>query len=114
MRVLVTRPVGQAKELANRLNTIGAEAVLMPTIEIQTVADTTLLDRALSRLHCYDWLVLTSTNGVRSVFERLAALEIKTLPETLRVAAVGPKTALKLEEKGLSIDFIPEDSIPRD
>lgn len=108
MRILITRPREQAEELAKGLSSIGAEAIYLPTIEIQPVTDTTILDRALSRLQCYDWLVLTSTNGVEAVFERMAALGVTARPENLHVAAVGPKTASKLEQKGLSVDFIPQ------
>lgn len=109
MRILITRPREQAEELANGLNAIGAKAIFLPTIEIQPVADTTILDRALSKLHCYDWLVLTSVNGVKATLERLAALGTNTFPEKLRVAAVGPKTASKLADKGIPVDFIPEE-----
>ena len=74
MRVLITRPHEQAGEFAESLRTIGAEPVFLPTIKISPIADTTILDRCLSRLHCYDWLILTSANAVEVVFERLAGL----------------------------------------
>lgn len=106
MRVLITRPGNQADAFAEKLSSIGAEPILMPTIEINPVADTTILDRALSRLNCYDWMVLTSTNGVEAVSGRLAALGV-TLPGSLRVAAVGPRTAALLEERGFTVDFMP-------
>jgi len=108
MRVLITRPSHQVNDFAKRLDAIGAEALFLPTIEIKPVADTTILDRALSRLHCYDWLVLTSANAVEVVLERLADLGVRSLPENLRVAAVGPKTASKLKDQGISIDFVPQ------
>jgi hypothetical protein len=34
------------------------------------------LERALSEIERYDWLVLTSANGVRSVSQRLEGLEL--------------------------------------
>jgi len=108
MRVLITRPRHQADEFAKRLDAIGAEALFLPTIEIKPIADTTILDRALSRLHCYDWLVLTSANAVWVILERLAVLGVSSLPGNLRVAAVGPKTASKLKDQGISIDFMPQ------
>lgn len=108
MRVLVTRPRKDADEFAAALQDIGAEAVFFPTIAIRPIADTTLLDRALSRLNCYDWLVLTSANAVDVVLERLADLDIHALPQNIRVAAVGPKTAARLIAANIQPEFVPE------
>jgi uroporphyrinogen-III synthase len=108
MRVLVTRPRKDADEFAAALQAIGAEAVFFPTIAIQPIVDTTLLDRALSRLNCYDWLVFTSANAVDVVLERLADLDIPAIPHNLRVAAVGPKTAARLMAANIHPEFVPE------
>jgi uroporphyrinogen-III synthase len=111
MRVLVTRPKKDAAEFAAALQAIGAESVFFPTIAIQPVADTILLDRALSRLDCYDWLVFTSANAVEVVLKRFAALHIQAIPPDLRIAAVGPKTAARLEAANFSPHFIPNQYI---
>src|SRR3989304_2484148 len=62
MRVLITRPRKEATEFAQALGEIGAEAIFFPTITICPVKDTSVLDRAISHLREYDWLVLTSAN----------------------------------------------------
>ena len=107
MRVLITRPRPNAPEFASALRKIGAEAVLLPCIAIEPVSETGLLDRALSRLDCYDWLVFTSANAVEVVSERLDALGLELTPGNPRLAAVGPKTAASLQDHGLSPDFVP-------
>ena len=109
MRVLVTRPHPKDSEFAAALQTIGAEAVCLPCIEIEPIADTTLLDRALSLLDCYDWLVFTSINAVEVVWERLVALGVEHSPGKPRLAAVGPRTAASLRERGLQLDFVPDE-----
>ncbi|MGD9092258.1 MAG: uroporphyrinogen-III synthase [Anaerolineales bacterium] len=111
MRVLITRPREQAGEFAESLRTIGAEVVFLPTIKISPITDTTILDRSLSRLDCYDWLILTSANAVNVVLERLFALNMTAPPENLRIAVIGPKTAAKLQDGGITPDFIPEEYI---
>jgi len=111
MRVLITRPKAQATDFGNQLRQIGAEVVFFPTIEIKPVDDPTCLDRALSQLESYDWLVLTSANATAVVLERMSDLEINELPPKLCVAAIGPKTAARLKERGLSPDFIPDQYI---
>ncbi|MBL7162504.1 MAG: hydroxymethylbilane synthase [Anaerolineales bacterium] len=111
MRVLITRPREQASEFAEELQNLGAQVVFLPTIEIKPIADTAPLDEALSRLDCYDWLILTSGNAVDVVLGRLTALGVGAPPQTLRVAAVGPKTAAKLEEGGFPVDFVPDEYV---
>ena len=111
MRVLITRPKAQAAAFADELRQIGAEAIFFPTIEIKPVDDPICLDRALSQLECYDWMVLTSANAASVVVERMADLGIGTLPEKLSVAAIGPITAARLKESSISPDFVPDQHI---
>lgn len=111
MRVLITRPRKDAPEFAAALERIGAHAYFLPTIEIRPVADTSRLDQALTRLECYDWLVLTSANAVNAFAERKAALGIEHMPDNVRVAAVGPKTAARLVREGITPDFVPQEYV---
>lgn len=100
LRVVVTRPSGQADSFARRLRDLGAEPVTCPTIRIVPPSEPEPLRRAARRLGAYDWAVFTSVNGV----ERLAdALEREgraaRLPDGLRVAAIGPSTAARARER---------------
>jgi uroporphyrinogen-III synthase len=110
-RILITRPRRQAQEFAAALRTAGAEPVFFPTIEIRPLEDPSALDRALLQLSCYAWVVLTSVNGVTSVWERLAALGLPGLPHGVRVAAIGPKTAAALQARGVQPDFVPDEYV---
>jgi len=64
MRVLITRPRKEADEFAHLLGELGAEAIFFPTIAICPVKDTSALDRAISHLQDYDWLILTSAKNL--------------------------------------------------
>jgi uroporphyrinogen III methyltransferase/synthase len=99
-RVVVTRPRQQAGELAAALEDAGAEVVLFPTIAIVPAPDPIALDRAVAAAGTYDWIVFTSTNGVRVFFDRLAALgrDVRELAGA-RIAAIGPETAAELERR---------------
>ena len=110
-RIVVTRPRAQADPFATAFETAGAVPILFPVIEIGPISDTTALDRALQKLHCYDWLVLTSVNGVQVVWERFSALGLEAVPQDTHVAAIGPKTAAALEERGVPPDFIPSEYV---
>jgi len=108
LRVLVTRPEGQAEDFVERLRDLGAEPVVCATIRIVPPADWALLDRALQKLADYDWVIFTSVNGVRSVCERLAALDLPvTILAGARLAAIGPATRQALAEQGLAVALMP-------
>src|SRR6185437_3145162 len=68
-RIVVTRDRRQAPELADPLEALGAEALLLPMIEIREAANRAPLDHAVACLNSYDWLIFTSVNGVRSFTE---------------------------------------------
>ncbi len=105
-RILVTRPRRQADGLLDGLRVAGFEPVCFPVIEIRPVEDNSALDEALRHLDRYEWIVFTSVNGVEVVFDRLA--EGAKLP---RVAAIGPKTAEALRERGVTPEFTPEEYV---
>lgn len=109
-RAVITRPPQQAEALAGLLRKNQFEPVFFPVIEI-AAADPQPLDEALQNLASFDWLVLTSANGVRAVWERLEALQISTLPANLRIAVIGPKTAQTLRGMGVQPDFIPDEYV---
>ncbi len=111
LRIVITRPQAQAAGFAERLEELGAIPIVFPVIRIAPVQVTHALDRSLRQLDRYHWLVLTSVNGVRITWDRLGELGIHSLPESLRVAAIGPKTAAALESVGVHPDFVPEEYV---
>jgi uroporphyrinogen-III synthase len=104
--LLVTRPAGQAPELVALLAEHGINAISVPTVEIAPAAPGGALDDAIRSLDGAAWLAITSVNGASALLERLAALD-RSLPEGVRVAAVGPATAAALEAGGVRVDHVP-------
>ena len=111
--VLITRAREQADALARRVREIGMIPVIYPTIRIAPPEDVTVLDAALTRLleGAYDWLVLTSVNGVRYVWERLQALGAGGIPEGVKVAVIGPATAQALRDHGVRPALVPDEFV---
>lgn len=97
-RIVVTRP--EAKTLASELERLGAEVTLVPLIEIRDAEDRGALADAIASFSTYDWIVLTSVNGVAAVREGLEGLAGP------RVAAVGPVTAAAIRERGIEPAFV--------
>jgi uroporphyrinogen III methyltransferase/synthase len=106
--IIVTRSAGQSGEFSNLLASSGAKVIEMPTLEIGPPSSWEALDRAIAQLSTFNWLILTSTNGVDYFFERLSAQgkDFRSLAG-LKIAVVGKKTAVSLQERGCQPDFIP-------
>jgi uroporphyrinogen-III synthase len=111
LTVLVPRARDQAGDFSALLRARGAEPLEVPTIEIRPVASTAELDRAVGDLAAgrFDWVVLTSVNGVAAVRARAEALgHGPAAVTTAKVAAVGPATEAALRLWGLEPDLVPE------
>jgi uroporphyrinogen-III synthase len=98
-RIVVTRP--EAKPLAEELERLGAEVTIVPLIEIRPAEDRQTLEETIGRMGDYDWVVLTSVNGVAAVGPGLVRLGDST-----QVAAVGPLTADAIRERGVEPAFV--------
>jgi uroporphyrinogen-III synthase len=94
VRVVVTRPAGQAAELARRIEGLGHEVVREPLIEIEGVGPDVI------DVEGYDWVVVTSPNGAEELAGRM-----RGRPE--RIAAIGPGTAAALRSHALEPALVP-------
>jgi uroporphyrinogen-III synthase len=103
-RIVVTRPREHADALASELRHLGADALVMPLLQIEPMqdADASVLDSVLTDVAAYDWIVFTSANGVAAVQEHLAGRLAGT-----RIAAVGPATAAAVRALGVEPAFVP-------
>jgi uroporphyrinogen III methyltransferase/synthase len=108
VRILVTRAQHQNRELADRLAELGANVSFQAAITIDEPEDWEPVDRALDGLSGYDWLVFSSSNGVRSVLGRLLATgrDLRVLGG-VKLAAIGPGTSRTLSEYHLRADVQP-------
>ena len=74
--MLVGRARHQASALSAGLRGMGADVLEIPFIEIRKPRSYKALDLALKNLAEYDWLILTSVNGVDALWERLRKLHV--------------------------------------
>ena len=107
-RIVVTRAREQASDFVARLSELGAECIEFPTIEVIPPPSWKELDQAIGNLETYQWVVFTSVNGVKRFFDRLehSGQDARSL-KGIRIAAIGPKTADALREKGVKPDLVP-------
>ncbi len=112
VRILVGRARHQAGALSAELRKLGATVMEIPFIEIRNPRSFGPLDSALKNLKNYDWLVLTSANGVEAMWERISKLRLsQRLPDGLLVAAIGPATKKAVEKHGTGVDVVPKEYV---
>ena len=109
-RIVVTRAPHQASSLATALAELGADVLLQPAIEISPPADWEPIDRALAELDRYDWLVFSSSNGVRAFLDRLLEKRDLRALGHIKLAAIGPGTAEELARYHLRADLLPTEN----
>ena len=94
VRVILTRPAGQAEPLAARLREQGHQVVLCPLVAIQPLGPEAV------DVADYDWVIVTSANGA-------AELAVRRRGALPKVAAIGPGTASALRKRGIEPDLVP-------
>ncbi|MDD2929085.1 MAG: uroporphyrinogen-III synthase [Sideroxydans sp.] len=94
LNIVVTRPRDQAEGLAASLQTLGANPVMLPLLEVAPAADQAALQAFVRHAAACQLLIFISPNAVRY---GMAALQ--HVPEQVRVAAVGLGTARALHEQ---------------
>jgi uroporphyrinogen III methyltransferase/synthase len=108
LRIGITRAEDQSETEIQQAIRLGAQPVLLPTIEISKPADQAPVDQAISRLEHYQWLVFTSANGVRYFMDRLWELGFDSRQLAhLKIATIGPSTAEALLAYRLRADLTP-------
>jgi uroporphyrinogen-III synthase len=111
-RVLVSRAKKQAGALSSTLKELGCQVIEIPFIEIRKPSSFAALDIVLHNLANYDWLILTSVNGVEALFERMTKyrLDNRALAH-LKIAAIGPATKKAIEKHGLKVTVTPKEYV---
>ncbi|HET6276170.1 MAG TPA: uroporphyrinogen-III C-methyltransferase [Candidatus Cybelea sp.] len=108
-RVAITRAGEQSESFARALLERGAEPVIASTIAVVAPDDPDIAEKAIEVLPSFAWLIFTSRNGVDAFFARLAArnLDARVLGH-MKVAAIGERSAERLQTYGVVADVVPE------
>jgi uroporphyrinogen-III synthase len=102
-----TRPAGRSGEMKNLFESAGAELLEMPLIKIEPLSISAEEKKLVKNIKQFDWLILTSANGVHYFFETFNKIsEKQKLPAHLKIAVIGNKTQKKLKEYGYSSNFV--------
>src|SRR5262249_27934169 len=111
-RILVGRARHQASTLSAGLRSLGARVIEIPFIEVRRPQSFQPLDDALKNLRSYDWLILTSVNGVHAMGERRRKFRLTRKHfKHLQIAAIGPATKAALLKSGLKVTMVPQEYV---
>lgn len=109
VRIVVTRAEGDASELVQRLETLGATCIEFPAIAVTPRRLPPKIEANLTRqLAAYDWVIFTSAHGVKALTALLArqGKDARAFGPA-KVCAIGPKTTQALERIGVTPDLVP-------
>lgn len=107
--IAVTRAEQQLGSARQLFEAAGAQVVDLPALVVGPPDDWGPLDEALADLEHFHWLIFSSANGVEALQSRLRRRggDLARPPRGLRIAAVGRRTAERLQELGVGVDFVP-------
>ena len=108
-KVIITRAQEQTSEAHKIFRNYGAEVFDLPSLVIGPPDHWDPLDEVLQEIDTFDWIIFSSANGVRKVEERMKQIDLSLskVSETIRIAAVGKKTASLLTDMNVKISFVP-------
>jgi uroporphyrinogen III methyltransferase/synthase len=109
-RIVITRSAAQSEVLARELSARGAIPVMLPLVSFADPEDFAPLDRAITEIRRFDWMIVTSAQAVRAVVKRSEDLKrsLIHLRSKLRIASVGPVSAEAARQAGLPVEYVAE------
>ncbi|MDP3003783.1 MAG: uroporphyrinogen-III synthase [Bacteroidales bacterium] len=93
-------------EIRNIFEPLGATVVDFPMTEFMAVDQTPAIQSAICQIEKFNWIIFTSANGVKHFYRLLNEIgKVSKIPSGVKIAAVGVKTALELENAGRKADY---------
>ncbi len=105
---MITRTLSQSTEFATQLEARKAVPLVRPLLSFADPEDFGPLDKAITALGQFDWLIFTSAEAVRAVARRSKNLgySLEQACNGLGIASVGPVTAEVAEKNNLEVEYV--------
>jgi uroporphyrinogen-III synthase len=111
--IAITRPRGQAEEVAEMIEKKGGKTYFMPAIEIKGPSDLSPIKKFIGELQKgeVDYVIFMSVNGVKYLLDAAESLgqydeTVAGLKSTMTMA-VGPRTAQELKTYKIQVNLVP-------
>ncbi len=106
--IVLTRDQEGNKLWASTLADQGYIPYELPCIQMIPMETTPHLRTLIERISAYDWLILTSSTGVKQLKNLLDELKIDiSIMNEIKIAVVGNQTATHVRALGLAVSFVP-------
>jgi uroporphyrinogen-III synthase len=106
-RVLVPRGKNSAKSFSSIVEGYGGIPVEVPLLDFRPVDKAENIEPIKESLHTYDWIIFTSNVTVETFFTLVKGKNV-SLP---KIAVIGEKTELALNNLGIKVDFKPKEYV---
>src|SRR5450759_2988800 len=100
LKIVVTRPRGQAAQLARRIEQSGGIPLLFPLLDIAALQDTNAMNEQIARLGQFNLAIFISPNAVH--YGMAAIRAAGAVLNSLKIATVGQGSAKALRELGVA------------
>ncbi|MDP4163570.1 MAG: uroporphyrinogen-III synthase [Bacillota bacterium] len=107
-KILVPRGKKQAKSLSLLIEKHGGIPVEIPLIAFRPIPFGKYLQKVMTSLHTYDWIIFTSNVAVETFLSFFSKKEYSNLP---KIAVIGERTKRILNENGLKVRFLPTEYV---
>ena len=104
--VLITRNVSQAASWVAALKPLDCRAECRATFQLESMVGESKAQRAIDDIDQFDWIVLTSGNGLRTLRRGVEARGKKLASSPAKFAVVGPATAKGLAAIGVEASVV--------
>jgi uroporphyrinogen-III synthase/AcrR family transcriptional regulator len=106
--IVITRTIEQSRESASALTNLGANVIIIPTLEIVPPADWNKFDSALSHPEKIDFIIFTSVHSVEMFSKRCREIGASLNYNRTKVVAVGSKTSSYCHKNNIYVSIVPE------
>jgi uroporphyrinogen-III synthase len=106
-RILVPRGKKEAKSFSALVEKYGGIPLEIPLLDFRPIERSREIEEMINNIHTYDWIIFTSNVTVKTFFSYIQNRSFLSP----KIAVIGKRTKSVLNEKGLEVQFVPEDYV---
>ena len=106
--IVITRTIEQSRESAAALINLGANVIIIPTLEIVPPSDWTKFDSVVSHPEKIDFIIFTSVHAVQMFSKRIREIGALINYNQTKVVAVGNKTSAYCHKNNINVSIVPD------
>jgi uroporphyrinogen III methyltransferase/synthase len=106
--IVITRTIEQSRESAAALTNLGANVIIVPTLEIVPPSDWSKFDSVVAHPDRIDFIIFTSVHSVQMFSKRIQDIGALINYNQTKVVAVGNKTSAYCHKNNINVNIVPD------